>query len=182
MSACRIDTKREDVLGSFPVHPCRLLNAHRPSHRSRIARDMHLAGLLTHASSALNRLPRERSSSGLLIQASALTVAGQWRTFTALPKYQIRSYSRTKQELSINFFCSASLALWVICAKSRRSRHLAVPKKKKKAHARTQDTSVHQSEATRGKQPNVDQQQIIASAPDRLPTSFHLGRFAVMAS
>ena len=45
---------------------------------------MDLAGFLTRASSALTAFP-ERNSSGFPVDASALTVAGQWRTFTAFP-------------------------------------------------------------------------------------------------
>jgi hypothetical protein len=43
---------------------------------------------LTCASSVPNRLPRAFSSSGILGRTYALTVAGQWRTFTALLNYQ----------------------------------------------------------------------------------------------
>jgi len=52
------------------------------------AADVLLVGLLTHASSDSSCLPRIRSRWHILALILALTVAGQWRIFTALPIYQ----------------------------------------------------------------------------------------------
>jgi hypothetical protein len=53
------------------------------------AADVLLVGLLTHASSDSSCLPRKRLSRWhILALILALTVAGQWRIFTALPIYQ----------------------------------------------------------------------------------------------
>lgn len=50
--------------------------------------DMLLVGLLTYASSDLSCLPRKCSRWHIVALILALTVAGQWRIFTALPIYQ----------------------------------------------------------------------------------------------
>ena len=50
---------------------------------AEIAMDKCLVGLLTCASTVPNRLPRATASSGVVVRTSALTVAGQWRIFTA---------------------------------------------------------------------------------------------------
>jgi hypothetical protein len=47
-----------------------------------------LVGLLTYASSDSSCLPRKESRWHILALILALTVAGQWRIFTALPVYQ----------------------------------------------------------------------------------------------
>lgn len=73
-----------------------------------------LAGLLTCASSVLDRLPRAFSSSGLLGRTSALTVAGQWRNYTALPNYQtIRLY--LAGQASVNDSTSRKGVTYVSC-------------------------------------------------------------------
>ena len=50
--------------------------------------DVFLVGLLTYASSDSSCLPRKRSRWPIIALILALTVAGQWRIFTALPIYQ----------------------------------------------------------------------------------------------
>jgi hypothetical protein len=58
----------------------------RLSLRSRNAQDGHLAGLLTHASANSSAFPGVQWHCA---QLSAITVAGQWRILTALPKNQM---------------------------------------------------------------------------------------------
>jgi hypothetical protein len=50
--------------------------------------DVLLVGLLTYASSDSSCLPRKCSRWHIVALILALTVAGQWRIFTALPIYQ----------------------------------------------------------------------------------------------
>jgi hypothetical protein len=61
----------------------------RLSHRNRNAQDWGLIGLLTLASTNLNRLPDPVGDQWLqVLKFSAITVAGQWRILTALPLHQ----------------------------------------------------------------------------------------------
>jgi hypothetical protein len=64
---------------------------HRLSHRSRSPVGKHLVGLLTYASSTLDIelvQPSQAIPVAILLELFALTVAGQWRIFTALPIHQ----------------------------------------------------------------------------------------------
>src|SRR5215470_5531505 len=75
------------------------------------AADVLLVGLLTYASSDSSCLPRKRSRWHILALILALTVAGQWRIFTALPIYQEwKVLYAAKLPLSIAFICSRSLS------------------------------------------------------------------------
>src|SRR6266436_618985 len=64
---------------------------HRLSHRSRSPCGKPLVGLLTYASSYSDIelvQPSQANPVAILLELFALTVAGQWRIFTALPIHQ----------------------------------------------------------------------------------------------